>query len=89
MSRTPLFRGCPATVVSVVLSLLVGPAPAQAQENRQQWVATWGTAQPLVAGTGLPGGERGAQRGGPPPVPAPRTGPQRRFVSASHRFLMG
>jgi len=46
-------------------------------------VATWGTAQQMLAGTGLPGGGRGArggaQRGTQPAAPPARTGPQRRF----------
>ncbi len=63
--------------VSVVLAagLFVMARPANPQtagraQGAERWIATWATAQQLVAG-GFGGGARGGMRGGPAPAPAP------------------
>ena len=61
----------------VVLQL----AAAQVRPPAEHWVATWGAAQQLLRGEGMPGGGRAAQPPAtPPPQPAAaRAGSGRRF----------
>ena len=61
--------------------LLVALTAAPVRPAAEHWVATWGRAQQLLRGEGMPGGGRAAQPPATPPIPPPaaRAGSGRRF----------
>ena len=61
--------------------LLVALTAAPVRPAAEHWVATWGRAQQLLRGEGMPGGGRAAQPPATPPTPpaAARAGSGRRF----------
>jgi lysophospholipase L1-like esterase len=53
--------------------LLVALTAAPVRPAAEHWVATWGRAQQLLRGEGMPGGGRAAQPPATPPTPPPAT----------------